>query len=108
MEVKTTDAVTRSERSPARVPSPNLATKMFQVAEGEITTADAPEGQLVAIVTDIQKADIAADKEAIDNSLTGLGRALEGDMLDLFMATLRGSYDVSVNEPIIQETVDSF
>ncbi len=106
--VSTTAPITRFETAPARTPSPALASKLFRIQPGEVTTATAPEGHIVAELIEIQPADPAgnaADVAAVKEGLTG---ALQGDLLEQFITTLRAEYGVTVNERMLEDLLATF
>ncbi len=106
--VSTTAPITRFETALARTPSPALASKLFRIRPGEVTTATASEGHIVAKLIEIQPADPAGnadDVAAVEEGLTG---ALQGDLLEQFITTLRAEYGVTVNERMLEDLLATF
>ncbi len=106
--VSTTAPITRFETAPARTPSPALASKLFRIQPGEVTTATAPEGHIVAKLIEIQPADPAANADDVAAVKDGLTGALQGDLLEQFVTTLRAEYGVTVNERMIEDLLATF
>ncbi len=106
--VSTTVPITRFETAPARTPSPALASKLFRIQPGEVTTATAPEGHIVAKLIEIRPADPAANADDVATVKEGLTGALQGDLLEQFITTLRAEYGVTVNERMIEDLLATF
>ena len=108
LELVQTEPMTRFDTAADRTPSPALAARLFQIQLGEVTTASAPSGHLVAKLIEIQPADPAADTEAVTSVENSLAQALRGDLLQQFMADLRGQFGVTVNERALDELLATF
>ncbi len=106
--VSSTAPITRFETSPERTPTPALASKLFQIQPGGVTTAPAPGGHVVAKLIEIQPADPAGNADAVAAVRDGLAGSLQGDMLEQFVATLRAEYVVTVNERMLQDLLATF
>ena len=106
--VSTTAPITRFETAPARTPSPTLASKLFRIRPGEVTTATAPVGHIVAKLIEIRPADPAANADAVAAVKEGLTGALQGDLLEQFITTLRAEYGVTVNERMLEDLLATF
>ncbi len=104
----TTAPITRFETAPTRTPSPALASKLFRIQPGEVTTATAPEGHIVAKLIEIQPADPAGNADDVAAVKEGLTGALQGDLLEQFMTTLRAEYGVTVNERMLEDLLATF
>ena len=108
LTVAQTEPMTRFETAVPNIPSPTLASKLFQIGVGEVTTATAAEGHLVAKLIEVVAADPYTDPDtmaAVRESLVG---ALQGDLLEQFMATMRGEYGVEIKEQALDELLASF
>ncbi len=106
--VSTTAPITRFETAPARTPSPTLASKLFRIQPGEVTTATAPAGHIVAKLIEIQPADPAGNADDVAAVKEGLAGALQGDLLEQFTTTLRAEYGVTVNQRMLEDLLATF
>ena len=108
LTVAATAPMTRFDTAIERTPSPVLASKLFQVQRGEVTTATAPAGHVVAKLIEIVAADPYTDPDTVAAVRDGLVGALQSDLLEQFMATLRAEYGVKINERELDELLASF
>jgi peptidyl-prolyl cis-trans isomerase D len=107
LTVTATEPVTRQQTESAGLPSRELSAKLFEIAKGEVTTAPAGNGYVVARLTEIQPADVAAGAEAVDGLQDSLARSLQSDLLAGFIETLRERMGVSINERVVEETTST-
>ena len=108
LSVARTKPVTRFETAVASTPSPTLASKLFQVSVGEVTTATAAEGHLVAKLIEIVAADPYTDPDTVAAVRESLVGALRDDLLEQFLATMRGEYGVEIKEQALDELLATF
>ena len=108
LTVAQTKPVTRFDTAVASTPSPTLASKLFQVSVGAVTTATAAEGHLVAKLIEVVAADPYTDPDTVAAVRESLVGALQGDLLEQFLATMRGEYGVEIKEQAIDELLASF
>ena len=108
LSVARTKPVTRFETAVASTPSPTLASKLFQVSVGEVTTATAAEGHLVAKMIEIVAADPYTDPDTVAAVRESLVGALRDDLLEQFLATMRGEYGVEIKEQALDELLATF
>ncbi len=108
LTVAQTKPVTRFETAVASTPSPTLASKLFQISVGEVTTATAAEGHLVAKLIEVVAADPYTDPDTVAAVRESLVGALQGDLLEQFLATMRGEYGVEIKEQALNELLASF
>jgi len=106
--VAQTQPVTRFETAAASTPSPTLASKLFQIVVGEVTTASAAEGHLVAKLIEVVAADPYTDPDTVAAVREGLVGALQSDLLGQFMATMRGEYGVEIKEQALNDLLATF
>jgi peptidyl-prolyl cis-trans isomerase D len=106
--VARTKPVTRFETAIASTPSPTLAAKLFQLSVGQVTTATAPEGHLVAKLIEVVAADPYTDPDTVAAVRENLVGALQGDLLEQFLATMRGEYGVEIKQQALDELLASF
>ncbi len=108
LEVQTTEPITRDERSPARSPSPQLSSALFRLAVGDYAMTTGPEGQIIVRLEEIQAAELADDNAELDRVRDRLSDVIQNDLLDQYLAALRNDYGVTINETLLQQTIDSF
>ena len=108
LTVARTQPVTRFDTATPRIPSPTLASKLFQVSVGAVTTATAAEGHLVAKLIEVVAADPYTDPDAVAAVRESLVGALQGDLLEQFLATMRGEYGVEIKEQALDELLATF
>jgi peptidyl-prolyl cis-trans isomerase D len=85
-----------------------LPGKLFQIEAGEVTTAEAETGQVVAKLSEIIPADPAASPDDLADVQDGVASALRGDLLEQFAAALRARFGVTVNQRQLDNTLASF
>ncbi len=108
LTVSQTQPITRFETAVESTPSPALAAKLFQIGIGEVTTAAAAQGHLVAKLTEVVAADPDADPDAVAAVRESLVDTLQSDLLEQFLATMRGEYGVEINDQALAELLASF
>jgi len=108
LTVSQTQPITRFETAVESTPSPALAAKLFQIGIGEVTTATAAQGHLVAKLTEVVAADPDADPDAVAAVRESLVDTLQSDLLEQFLATMRGEYGVEINDQALAELLASF
>ena len=108
LTVAQTKPVTRFETAVASTPSPTLASKLFRVSVGAVTTATAAEGHLVAKLIEVVAADPYTDPDAVAAVRESLVGALQGDLLEQFLATMRGEYGVEIKEQALDDLLATF
>ena len=108
LTVAQTEPVTRFESAAENTPSPALAAKLFQIGVGEVATATAAEGHLVAKLIEVVGADPDTDPDAVAAVRESLIGTLQGDFLEQFLATMRGEYGVEIKEQALAELLASF
>jgi peptidyl-prolyl cis-trans isomerase D len=108
LTVSRTQPVTRFETAVQNTPSPALAAKLFQIGIGEVTTAAAAQGHLVAKLTEVVAADPDSDPDAVAAVRESLVGTLQSDLLEQFLATMRGEYGVQIKDQALAELLASF
>jgi peptidyl-prolyl cis-trans isomerase D len=108
LTVAQTKPVTRFETAAARTPSPTLAAKLFQIVVGEVTTAPAAGGHLVAKLIQVVAADPYSDPDTVAAVRESLVGALRGDLLEQFMTTMRGEYGVEIKKRALNDLLATF
>ena len=79
----------------AGVPAPVVA-KLFELQPGGVTTAETPDGEVVAQLKEIQPADPAADKDKVTALAGQLSQQIGDDMLGEFDQALRKLHPVDI------------
>ncbi len=108
LTVAETKPMTRFETAAASTPSPSLSSKLFQIVIGEVTTAPAAEGHLVAKLIEVVVADPYSDPDTVAAVREGLVSALQGDLLDQFLATMRSDYGVEIKQQALNDLLATF
>jgi peptidyl-prolyl cis-trans isomerase D len=108
LSVVQTEPITRFETATGRTPSPALAAKLFQIQIGEVTTATAPEGHIVAKLIEVRPANPSGNPDDVKAVRDSLAAALQSDLLEQFVATLRAEYGVTINQRRLDELLASF
>jgi peptidyl-prolyl cis-trans isomerase D len=107
LKVIATEGLTRFDSRAASNPAPTLPGKLFQLSTGEVTTVQAATGHAVARLEKIIPADPAASPEDMDDVRASVATALRGDMLEEFAASLRVRFGVTVNERLVETTLNN-
>ena len=107
LTVTMTEPIARRQTESAGLASRELSAKLFEIAKGEVTTAPADNGYVVAKLTEIQPADLAAGTEAVDGLQDSLAQSLQSDLLAGFVETLRERVGVSINDQVVRETTST-
>lgn len=108
LEVTATEPLSRFDSSAPNNPAPTLPGKLFQMQPGDVTTAQAAEGHVIAKLEKIVPADPAANPEELADVQNGVVAALRSDLLEQFAASLRLRYGVTVDNRIFENTLASF
>jgi peptidyl-prolyl cis-trans isomerase D len=108
LTISQTKPVTRFETAAASTPSPTLSSKLFQLNIGQVTTASAPAGHVVAKLIEIVAADPYSDPDTMAAVRESLVSNLQGDLLDQFLNTMRGEYGVQIKEQALDQLLASF
>ncbi len=108
LSVITSQPINRFGTDPNVSTSPNLASEIFQIKEGEFALVSTPTGHLVAKLTKIEQADPSADAEALANVAGQVKRSLEAELTDQFVAALRQDLGVSFNRALVEQLVTGY
>jgi peptidyl-prolyl cis-trans isomerase D len=108
LEVMTTQPLTRDEVDPNVTPSARLAGQLFGLEPGESTVATSPDGQLVAVLTEIIPADPQANAEQVTQLQGQLANTLSNDLLNLYGTALQRDYGVSIDQAAVERVMSSF
>lgn len=108
LKVIATEPLSRFDSRSKNNPAPSLPGKLFQMQPGEITTAQATEGHLVAKLDKIIPADPSASPADLADLQDSVVTALQSDLLEQFAASLRLRYGVTVNNRQLENALASF
>ena len=108
LKITVTEPLTRFDSRAANNPAPSLPGKLFQLQPGEITTAQAPEGHVIAKLDKIIPADPASNPADLADVQDGVATAIRNDLLEQFAAALRVRYGVTVNDRLVENTLANF
>ena len=85
-----------------------IATKLFEMAQGDIEIVATPEGQMVTKLIEIQDADPTADEAAVERVRDTLGEDLREDLLLGFVATMQNDFGVEINTRVVEEATATY
>jgi peptidyl-prolyl cis-trans isomerase D len=105
--VATTKPFTRTGEGAGEKLPPELVAALFQAKPGEVVSAPAPDGAIVARLDDIKPADPKADGADFNKLRDQLQGAVDGDLLNAFGEALRARYGVEINEDVLNSLVGS-
>jgi len=108
LTLQETAPVTRFETDRQQVAHPLLAQQLFEVAEGEVSTAALPGSQVVVRLKEI----LPPDSEGRDARLTALQTqlttSLQDEIFQQFLGALQQEYPVTINQRLVDELVQGF
>jgi peptidyl-prolyl cis-trans isomerase D len=101
--VQQSQSFTRTGGDPAAAIDGALAQTLFAAKLGEVVSGRAPgdDGSVVAVLTDIKPADIAASKPQIEQLEKTLSRSMSNDIYDQLSEGLRATVGVTTNRALI-------
>jgi peptidyl-prolyl cis-trans isomerase D len=108
LSVEVSPPMTRNENDPAITPSPRFSAALFQIDEGEVVGLPLGEGYIVARLDDVIPADASSDSAAFEATELALTQSIKADFFDLYMSALESEHRVQVNQPILDEVLNSF
>lgn len=101
-EFRTTEPFTRSGGEAGGLPAP-VVEQLFGAQPGEVATAPAGNGQVIARLARIEVPDPAANEAQVARLRQTLDQSIASDILAQFGTALRGSYGVEVNQSTIDQ-----
>lgn len=108
LALQQTPPLTRLESNRQQGIDPRIPPQLFEVAEGEAKTFAVPDRQIVIQVKEV----LPPEDEARDSLLTQIEQQLAGslqdDIFQQFLNALQEDFTVSVNQRLIDQTVDGF
>jgi peptidyl-prolyl cis-trans isomerase D len=108
LELRRTEAITRFENNPQRTPSPQLSQEIFEIGTGEVTTVETGNAHIVARLAEIlppAEDSRAARLARLESDLTA---SLQNDIFQQFLAALQQDIPVTINQPLVQQTLGNF
>jgi peptidyl-prolyl cis-trans isomerase D len=103
----TTDPIARADTGSLDRDLRELGAKLFELADGEITTAGNQGGYLVARLIKIEPVDPSSNPEALEELQEELARSLRSDLLSGFVGSLREDFGVTVNTPVLEAALSA-
>jgi len=100
LELRTTKAVTRYEADPGNYLTQQATQELFKLPVGKAQSVRGAEGSVIVRPKEIQAADLAKDKDALDRFGKQLDTMIANDLVTQLLGALRAKYGVSVNEQV--------
>ena len=100
LELRTTKAVTRYEADTGNYLTQQATQELFKLPVGKAQSVRSAEGSVIVRTKEIQPADLAKDKDALDRFGKQLDTMIANDLITQLLTALRGKYGVTVNEQV--------
>jgi peptidyl-prolyl cis-trans isomerase D len=100
LEARTTKAVTRYEADQGNYLTQPVVTALFKLAPGKVTSVRTGEGSVIVRLKEVQPADLAKEKDALERFGKQLDTMVANDLLLELVGALRAKYGVSVDEAV--------
>ncbi|WP_428661816.1 SurA N-terminal domain-containing protein [Reyranella sp.] len=100
LELRTTKPVTRYEADTGNYLTQQAVQELFKLAIGKAQSVRSAEGSVIVRPKEIQAADLAKDKDALDRFGKQLDTMIANDLVTQLLGALRGKYGVTVNEQV--------
>ncbi len=100
LELRTTKAVTRYEADPGNYLTQQATQELFRLPLGKAQSVRSAEGSAIVRPKEIQAADLAKDKDALDRFGKQLDTMIANDLVTQLLGALRAKYGVTVNEQV--------
>jgi peptidyl-prolyl cis-trans isomerase D len=108
LSVDTTAPIDRFGSEPSAVQMPDLTTRLFELAMGEVVVAEAPEGWVIARLIDIMPGDPSSAPEAIEALDAALAEGLQNDLLTAFTGELERTLGVRINQTALDNVLSAY
>ncbi len=108
LNVDTTAPIDRFGSEPSAVAMPDLTTRLFELAIGEVVVAEAPEGPVIARLIEIKPGDPSSAAEAIDALDAALAEGLQNDLLAAFTGELERTLGVRINQAALDNVLSAY
>ena len=86
---------------------PELIGALFSAKPGDVVSGSAPQGAVVAKLTEMKPAESKADEASVQKLRDQLREAMDADLLNAFSAALSQRYGVEINDDVIDSLVGS-
>ncbi len=103
----TAESFTRTGEGAGSSLPPELIGTLFSAKVGDIVSAAAPQGAVVAKLTEVKPSEAKADEAKIQRLRNQLRDAVGGELLGAFAAALHARYGVEINADVIDSLVGS-
>ncbi len=100
LSLQASKPVTRYETDPISYLSQPAVQDLFKLALGKAQSVRIAEGNVIVRTKEIQPADLAKDKDALDRFGKQLDTMVANDLIAQLLAALRGKYGVTVNDQV--------
>ena len=108
VELVTTGPIDRLGTEPEAARNPDLTARLFELAPGEVTTAQGRDGWLVARLIEVRPGDPSADPAALDSLAEGLADSMKNDLFSAFSVELQQTYDVEINQRTVEDVLETY
>lgn len=100
LELRVTKPVTRYEADPGNYLTQQATLELFKLPVGKAQSVRSAEGSVIVRPKEIQAADLAKDKDALDRFGKQLDTMIANDLITQLLTALRGKYGVTVDEQV--------
>jgi peptidyl-prolyl cis-trans isomerase D len=100
VEMRTSKPVTRYEADPANYLTKPAVQELFKLPAGKAQSVRGAEGSVIVRPKEIQTADLAKEKDAVDRFGKQLDGMVANDLIAQLLGALRGKYGVEINEQV--------
>jgi peptidyl-prolyl cis-trans isomerase D len=100
LELRTTKPVTRYDADTGNYLTQAATQELFKLAVGKAQSVRSAEGSVIVRPKEIQAADLAKDKDAVERFGKQLDGMVANDLVAQLLAALRAKYGVTVNEQV--------
>lgn len=107
-DVNITQPFSRFESDPSRSFAPALTSKLFELSPDEVDTVAGTDSHIIIQLVAVTKIDPASKKTEVEALREGLSNAMRNDLLEQFVATLRGEYGVTIDQAAIENVLAGY
>lgn len=100
LELRTSKPVTRYDTDPGNYLTQPVTQALFKLAVAKAEAVRSAEGNVIVRPKEIQAADLAKEKAALERFGTQLDGMVANDLVAQLLGALRGKYGVTVNEQV--------
>jgi len=100
VELRTTKPVTRYDADPGNYLSQPVTQELFKLPAGKAASVRSAEGSVIVRVKEVQPADLAKEKDALERFGKQLDGMIGNDLVTQLLGALRSKYGVTVNEQV--------